>query len=64
MEFYDAFGIKNRYYQAKKKLQHNAENDENLIDNDCDLVSENESESDKEKTVLKLFSFLNWQSLT
>lgn len=48
MDFYDAFGIKDRCYQAKKKLQRNAENDENLTDNDYDLVSENESESDKE----------------
>ena len=38
-------------------LQHDAENDENLANHDNDLVSENQSESDKEQTVLKPISF-------
>ena len=38
-------------------LQHDAENDENLANHDYDLVSENQSEIDKEQTVLKPISF-------
>lgn len=38
-------------------LQHDAENDENLANHDNDLASENQSESDKEQTVLKPISF-------
>ena len=38
-------------------LQHDAENDENLANHDNDLVSENQSECDKEQTVLKPISF-------
>lgn len=41
-------------------MQHDAENDENITDDDYDLVSANENESDKDQTdSFKTFSFLN-----
>lgn len=41
-------------------MQHDAENDENITDDDYDLVSGNENESDKDQTdSFKTFNFLN-----
>lgn len=40
-------------------MQHDAENDENITDDDYDLVSANENESDKETDSFKTFNFLN-----